>query len=208
MAKFKNIIFDLGGVLFNVDYHLTRDRFIDLGVKNFDDLYSQADASDLFRRLEKGTIEVSEFYTRLTKLVQLPLTVEQINQAWNAMLLDFREDSLQYLSTLKDKANLLLLSNTNAIHKEAFLKTYHSKDRPFPFDDYFHHSIYSFETGTRKPDAECYRWVIDKAGIVPEETIFIDDSVQNIESAQSLGIHSILLKQGTHIEDLGLDEMI
>lgn len=208
MPKYKNIIFDLGGVLLDIDYNRTREAFQDLGVDNFEELYSQASADELFQRLEKGTISVPEFYERLKESIGNHHSENEINRAWNAMLLDFREESLAYLDTLKPKANLLLLSNTNSIHLDEFYKIYHSKPRKHAFDKYFHHCIFSFETGTRKPDAECYEWVFEHAGIKPSETIFIDDSVQNIEAAKELGVKSILLEKGQLIENIGLEKLI
>ena len=208
MSKYKNIIFDLGGVLLDIDYNRTLQAFEKLGVKNFDELYSQAKAGELFQRLEKGTIPLPEFYTTLNQIAGQNYSQKDINQAWNAMLLDFREDSLDYLEVLKPKANLILLSNTNAIHLDEFFKIYDAKSRKHGFEKYFHHCIYSFETGTRKPDAECYEWVFDHAGINPRETIFIDDSVQNIQAAKELGVESILLEKGQLIENIGLENLI
>lgn len=208
MSKYKNIIFDLGGVLLNIDYNRTRKAFEELGIKNFDTLYSQAAANDLFQRLEKGTISVPTFYKQLNEYTGLNLSIDAINEAWNAMLLDFREPSLDYLQTLKPRAGLILLSNTNAIHKAAFDAIYLSGHRDRSFEDYFQHCIFSFETGTRKPDAECYQFALNTAGIKAEETIFIDDSIQNIESAARLGIHSILLEKGNYIENLGLENLV
>lgn len=204
----KNIIFDLGGVILNIDYHLTRDAFIELGISQFDKLYSQADASDLFRDLEKGTLTPEEFYARFNLLTSGSFSVEQIEKAWNTMLLDFRESSLEYLLQLKPKANLLLLSNTNAIHLKAFHEIYYQKERKHAFEDYFHHCIYSFQTGTRKPDVACYQWVMENTGINADESLFIDDSPQNVEGAQQAGIRSILLKKNDFIENLGLEKIL
>lgn len=208
MSKYKNIIFDLGGVLMDIDYHLTHDAFIRLGVKNFDEMYSQAEANELFQQLEKGLIDQDEFYTALNKQTGLGLSKEDMADAWNALLLDFRESSLDYISELKSKANLILLSNTNAIHRDAFYAIYNRIERQHPFEEYFHHCVYSFDTGTRKPDKESFQWVIDQTGIDPKETIFIDDSPQNVETARQMGIHSILLEKGRRVEDLGLEDLL
>lgn len=208
MAKFKNIIFDLGGVLLDIDYHLTRDAFIQLGVQNFDEMYSQAEADELFQKLEKGTISAGEFYEALNMRAQLNLSVEDITRAWNALLLDFRESSLEYIAKLKSRANLILLSNTNEIHRDAFREIYNRTRREQPFEEYFHHCIYSFDIGSRKPDEEAFQWVIDQTGIRPEETIFIDDSPQNIDTAEKMGIFSILLEKGQLVEDLGLEKWL
>lgn len=208
MPKIKNIIFDLGGVLLDIDYNLTRQAFEALGVKNFDHLYSQANADHLFQKLEKGTIDLPDFFEALNQRTGLNLSAKEITTAWNAMLLDFRESSLEYLLTLKHKAVLILLSNTNIIHKEAFYCIYHQKPRRLSFDDHFHYCIFSYQTGTRKPDADCYYWVLNKLDLHPEETLFIDDSAQNIEGATRVNIQTILLEKDKKIENLGLESLL
>ena len=204
MKNIKNIIFDLGGVLLNIDYNLTRRAFESYGIAQFDDMYSQSKADELFQRLEKGSISVDNFYTELNKCTGLQLTPKEIKEAWNAILLDFREESLRFLEALKPKYQLYLLSNTNFIHMSAFNDIYHSKERKGNFDDYFTKAYYSCEIGFRKPDADCYAWVLSDIGAKAAETLFIDDSIQNIEAAKQAGMQTIHLTAGKNIEDLRL----
>ncbi|MFS8083681.1 MAG: HAD family phosphatase, partial [Ginsengibacter sp.] len=124
MPQIKNIIFDLGGVLFDINYHLTQKAFEDLGVKDFDSMYSQASADKLFQLLETGRIKEAQFYQQLNKATGLDLTDAQINNAWNSMLLDFREESLDFLSELGKRYRIFLFSNTNVIHMEKFHEIY------------------------------------------------------------------------------------
>src|ERR1700739_3239196 len=120
MLPVKNILFDLGGVLLNVDYHKTSAAFKKLGVQNFDTLYSQFKANELFEELETGKISDDHFYKEMEKHTYPGISQQQIEEAWNAMLLDFRIDSLHFLDSLKNKYKLFLLSNTNSIHHAAF----------------------------------------------------------------------------------------
>lgn len=204
MQEIKNIIFDLGGVLLDIDYNKTRKAFEALGVVRFDELYSQASASEIFQNLEKGILSPTEFYGAFRELTGLKLADQQIADAWNSMLLDFRETSLQYLGQLQQRYSVYLLSNTNEIHADAFAKIYAQKQRSFPFKDYFSSCIYSFQIGARKPDKECYETVLLKENLDRTQTLFIDDSPQNVEGAEATGMKSILLKEGVLIEDLGL----
>ena len=204
MENIKNIIFDLGGVLLDIDYTLTRTAFEKAGVTHFDDMYSQASADRLFQKLETGKITEDNFYMGLNNSTGMDLSPEEIRNAWNAMLLSFRENSLSAIAELKDKYQLYLLSNTNFIHMDAFNKIYHSQPRDLAFDAYFNKAFYSCEIGFRKPDAICYEWVIDHLKIDAAETLFIDDSVQNIEAAKSVGMKTVHLVPGDKIEELGL----
>jgi FMN phosphatase YigB (HAD superfamily) len=204
MQKAESIIFDLGGVILNIDYHLTRTAFEKLGVRNFDEMYSQSGADKLFRNLETGKISEEKFCNEMNKRTGLQLSPTEIIRAWNAILLDFREKSLLFLDQLKPKYTLFLLSNTNHIHLAAFNKIYNEKKREKPFTEYFEKAYFSCEIGLRKPDAACYDWVLQEEKLDPAKTIFVDDSIQNVEAAKLAGMQTILLEPGKYIEELNL----
>src|SRR6476659_579970 len=137
MQQAETIIFDLGGVILNIDYNLTRKAFEKLGVHNFEEMYSQSAADTLFRNLETGKISEENFYTEINKFTGLQLSPFEIKQAWCAMLLNFREGSLRFLDELKPKYKLFLLSNTNHIHIPEFNNIYNQAKREKPFSGFF-----------------------------------------------------------------------
>lgn len=204
MEKIENIIFDLGGVLLEIDYNLTRKAFENLGLVKFDEMYSQATADKLFQNLETGKISEDEFYKEFNRCSGLHLSEKEINKAWNAMLLSFREHSLNYLETLKSRFKIFLLSNTNNIHLNCFYQIYHQKKRSKSFEQLFDKVFYSFEIGLRKPDVDCYEWVINDLQVDPRTTLFIDDSINNIYGAQKAGLQTLLLTPEMRIETVGL----
>ncbi len=204
MQKIENIIFDLGGVLLDIDYNLTRIAFEKLGVVHFDKMYSQANADKLFQKLETGDISEDKFYKEINRSTGLHLSENEIRDAWNAMLLSFREESLTFLDHIRDRYKIYLLSNTNNIHLKSFYEIYHQKERKKSFEQYFDKAFYSFEIGLRKPEAVCYEWVLKDLKIEPEKTLFIDDSINNIEGAKIVGLQTEHLTAGKKIENLGL----
>ena len=204
MAAIKNIIFDLGGVLLNIDYNKTANAFKALGASDFDSFYSQAGANELFELLETGNISEDDFYKAMKPYCQPGTTNEQMQTAWNAILLDFRMESLQFLSEKKEQYNLYLLSNTNSIHHTAFHEAFTRVTNLTNFDDYFKKSYYSHTMHRRKPYAATYEFVLQDAGIVAQETLFIDDSIVNIEGAKQTTMQLHLLLPGETIEGLGL----
>ena len=204
MKKIENIIFDLGGVLLDIDYNLTRSAFEKLGVARFDEMYSQANADQLFQKLETGHITENDFYKELRHSTCLDLSDDKIRVAWNSMLLSFREGSLHFLEEMSKSHKIFLLSNTNFIHLNAFRKTFYKKERKHPFEEYFDKAFYSCEIGLRKPDAVCFDWVINDLNINPANSVFIDDSAQNIEAAQKAGLQTIHLTAGNLVENLKL----
>ncbi len=204
MKEIKNIIFDLGGVLLNIDYHKTADAFKMLGVRQFDDLYSQANANHLFEALETGEISEESFYQSIHQYCNPNTTRQQMQTAWNAILLDFRKDSLAVLESLKNKYNLFLLSNTNSIHLTAFNQKLQEETGKASLNDYFIKSYYSHIIQMRKPYAATYQWVLNDGNMPAAETLFIDDSVNNIKGADDVGIRTHLLLPTERIEDLKL----
>lgn len=204
MQKIEAIVFDLGGVILNIDYNLTRNAFEKLGVLHFDELYSQVKANKLFRSLETGNINEEDFYSDFNKCTCLSLTPYEIQKAWNAMLLTFRESSLKFLEQIKSSYRLFLLSNTNTIHYDKFIEIYYENERSFTFESFFERAYYSFQLGMRKPDYNIYEFVLEKSNLKSENTLFIDDSIQNIDAANSLGFQTIFLEKDVYIENLRL----
>jgi HAD superfamily hydrolase (TIGR01509 family) len=200
----KTILLDLGGVLLNIDYKKTTTAFTELGVNDFDDHFSQFKADELFAHLETGKISEAQFYAAIIPICKKGTTAEQVKNAWDAMLLDFRVKSLDFLLPLAAKYPLYLLSNTNSIHYAAFSKTLLEQTGKSSLEDYFIKTYYSHLIGKRKPVLETYRFVLNDMGVTAAETLFIDDSINNIDAAASLGILTHHLKPEERIEKLGL----
>ncbi|QNA44195.1 HAD family hydrolase [Lacibacter sediminis] len=203
MQQTKAIIFDLGGVLLDIDFKLSEKAFAKLGVTNFSDFFNQFHSNDLFRRLETG-MDDQLFYDDLRAATGLSLTNVQIKDAWNALLLDFRPESVAVLPQLREKYDLYLLSNTNEIHLQEFQRRYEAWRPGQVFDDLFDAAYYSHRIGHRKPNSSAFEYVLEKHGLNATETIFIDDSINNIEAAQQLGLQTVHLKAGMKVEELGL----
>ena len=204
MQNIKAIIFDFGGVILNIDFGKSNKAFADLGVKDFNEMFSQQNADHLFRHLEEGKLNELEFYEAFRRSSQINLPDDQIKKAWNALLISYRREALLTLKRIRPNYKLYLLSNTNSIHLEAFNKMYEEQVGEGSLEDYFDKIYYSHEIGARKPDKEPYEYVLKENNLSPAETLFIDDSVQNIKPAEDLGLQTILLKPGMGIEDLGL----
>lgn len=203
-ASFNNIrhiILDFGGVILNIDYKRTEQAFIDLGITDFAERYSQLQQTDIFDQLETGKIGSTEFVAALKEIAGREIADHQIIAAWNAMLLDLPLRRLQILQQLQLHFDLFLLSNTNEIHEEAFNKTLKSQAGFNTMGVFFDKVYFSHRVGLRKPDPAIFRLILDQNSLNPEKTLFVDDSPQHIESAKTLGIQTIYLEPGMTIED-------
>ncbi len=196
----KHIIFDLGGVLLNIDYTLTEKAFQAAGVSNFHDCFSQLKQTDLFDQLEMGQLPAEEFIAAMQKASEADITEEQVINAWNAMLLDFPLRRLQILQQLQLYYDLFLLSNTNEIHEKAFNDILMRSHGIPSIGVFFDRVYYSHRVGLRKPMKEIFELVLNESGLKAADTLFIDDSPQHIEAAKQLGIQTIYLEKGMTIE--------
>lgn len=203
MSKIKNIIFDLGGVILNLDYDKTKQAFIDLGFYNFDEIYSQFRQSSLFDQLEVGAINTRDFINEVK--VYLPGKIASDNdiiEAWNAMLLDIPQSHFKLLEKLKQSGyNLFLLSNTNTIHYRAFFDYIEQLTGKRSLSGFFQKEYYSHLIGKRKPHKEVFLHIIHEQDIDISSTLFIDDSPQHIEGAKKVGLHTIQKKQADTLEE-------
>jgi FMN phosphatase YigB (HAD superfamily) len=184
------IIFDLGGVILNIDYQLPVEAFKALGIEDFSKHFSQAAQSALLDEYETGRISSDAFIEEVSKFVKPHTTEDQIRSAWNSILLDLPEKRLFCLEKVADSHRIFLLSNTNEIHIEAF-NQYLLNTHSLPSLEPFFEKLYlSYEVGLRKPDRLIFEHVLADAGLKPESTLFIDDSIQHIHSAAALGINT------------------
>jgi FMN phosphatase YigB (HAD superfamily) len=189
----KNIIFDLGGVILDIDYKRTISAFEKLGMKNAGELYSKAKQNPIFDQLEKGLITEEQFYDGLRRMSGLQIQDTQLRDAWNALLVDLPEKNVALLQKLRPDYRLYLLSNTNAIHEKGYHEMIVKKYGCFILNDLFDNRYLSHHIHLRKPDKEIFEYVLSDADIKAEETLFIDDSPQHIEAAKKLGIDAVHL---------------
>jgi glucose-1-phosphatase len=204
MQNIRNIIFDFGGVFIDIDYQLTAKAFKDLGVANFDELYSQHKASPLFEELETGRANEASFYNLFRELTGHPLHDEQIKTAWNAMIGGYSKEKLQWLENLRSKYKIYLFSNTNEIHYNAFTALYKQTVGDKPFDDYFDAVYYSHTAGFRKPGKEAFIQLLQTENLKAAETLFVDDTEVNCIGAKGAGLAVIHLKPPMTVFDLQL----
>lgn len=181
------IIFDFGGVILDIDYPATSKAFRHLfgdGVE-----YSQLNQGDLFDRFERGEITPAEFRADLRQAAEVSdISDEMIDQAWNAMLGGIPLARIRLLRELGKCKRLFLLSNTNAIHKQAFDQTLLEVLGEGVFEGLFEAAYYSHLIGRRKPEAEAFNLLIERHDLQPERTLFIDDSPQNIQGAEAVSL--------------------
>ncbi len=186
----RNIIFDLGGVLLNIDFDLTRKAFETLGYSEMSKLFGLGKAAGFVEDYELGKIDDETFIREVKATSSADASDEAVIAAWNALLLDFPQPRVHILQRLSAKFNLYLFSNTNPLHVRHFEPAFEEK-YGYELSSLFRKIYYSHEIGHRKPYAASYEYILKDAGIAAEETLFVDDAENNIEGAAAAGLHTL-----------------
>ena len=188
--KIKNIIFDLGGVILDIDETIICTELEKMGI-NSAELIRSKDFNDIMSKFDTGIYTAPTFRKRMKALIgQEKMTDQKFDSIWNAMLLDIPRERIEAIEQVKKHYKIFLMSNTNEIHYDLYIRDLQLRFGYNEFDELFHKSYFSFAEHLEKPDPRFFELILDHEGLQPEETLFIDDTETNIKAAQSLGIQT------------------
>jgi HAD superfamily hydrolase (TIGR01509 family) len=201
MRGIKNIIFDLGGVIINLDNQRTTDAFVALGLKNIKEYFGHGHAAAFFKDYEVGKLTDRQFIDAIRQAGGLTATDQAIVNGWNALLLDFPPERIHLLRQLARNYRLFLFSNTNALHLAALREIYTKTFGSGSLEDLFEKTYYSHLLGLRKPDMASYEHILEENGLNGPETLFVDDAIINVEGAEQAGLKGLFLRPGISLLD-------
>ncbi|WP_338759836.1 HAD family phosphatase [Bernardetia sp. ABR2-2B] len=194
LQDYEAIIFDLGGVIINLNYKKTEEEFKRLFGTDFSELYSKKSQTDIFNKLETGHISEKQFVEAMQKSSRKTVSHQEIINAWNAMLLDIPKERIELLKKIGKEKHIFLLSNTNEIHKTAFDKIVLESHQMKGLEPLFEKAYFSHLVRMRKPNREIFDFVIKENNLNPQKTLFIDDSPQHIKGALLTGLNAYHLE--------------
>lgn len=200
--KIKNILFDFGGVICNLNPERCLAEFKKIGCASniFPNQYSQF--SGIFQEIDRGTLSTAGFYEAVRqKSGMSQATDKQIHDAWVSLIEPIPAERFEALKQLKKFHNLYILSNSNEIHWE-YIKNHCMYYQGEQVTDWFKQIFLSHVMHLEKPEPEIFQAVIDQAQINANETLFIDDSQLNLDGAKELGIHTMFSKNGDWVSKL------
>jgi putative hydrolase of the HAD superfamily len=189
-SAIKNIIFDFGGVICNIDAKLTEQAFRELGFSSFDKKSSVTETSGLFEKFETGSLSPQQFRDAIRTHLHAALTDRQIDTAWNALLLDMPAERISLLETVRKNYRIFLLSNSNQIHYDCYVARFSRQYGYTDFDELFEKAWFSFRIGLKKPHEVIFDYVTEHSNLEPSETLFIDDTLMHVEGALRAGLHA------------------
>lgn len=200
-TEIKNLLFDLGGVIMDIKRENCVRAFEEMGMLDANDLLGEYSQKGVFLALEEGVITAEEFRAEIRKHISSRVEDCEIDKAFCKFLLGIPSQRLYGLEQLRKSYKIFLLSNTNPIMINSDIKKYFrvcGKE----MDDYFDGMVLSYEAKSIKPDIKIFKYAIDHLGILPEETIFLDDSQKNLDAAAKLGFATALVAPGCEFMDV------
>lgn len=197
----KTIVFDLGGVLIDLNFQRALDAFAQAGLTDMAHEVQSFSREGIFMDLELGNIRTEDFFKAIQKKANDSLSLKQIADYWNLILLDIPQEKLELVRKLRKHYTVHLLSNTNEPHWEYICQTCFNKDG-YTVNDYFEKIFLSYEMHLAKPDKAIFEQMLQEARLNPEETLFIDDSEANCRAASALGIQVHYYKIGEDLKKI------
>jgi FMN phosphatase YigB (HAD superfamily) len=194
MQNIKNIIFDYGNVIFEINFEKAQLALQQLGIADIENFFSHKKHHPIFNAFERASISPAEFRAEIRLAAGKPeLTDQEVDAAWNSLLIGVPPGIHETLLKVKEKYRTFLLSNNNEIHYD-YIIDYLKRD--YGMEDtnsLFEKAYFSQHMFLRKPDVEIFLQVIKENNLNPEETLFIDDSPQHLEGAKKAGLHTLLM---------------
>ena len=195
LTNINNLIFDLGGVIIDLDFQASFQEFATLSGLSANEVAQRTEGLMFFTDYEKGLISSQQFRQQIADLLQFSASDNDIDNAWCSMLGGMPAPRLQLLQRLKSRYRTFALSNTNDIHVREFNSIVEkSLGSVHLFNEHFEEVYFSHEMKMRKPDSEIYLTVLQEQQLKPAETLFIDDNLDNVQGAANLGIQTLHLQ--------------
>lgn len=198
----RQIIFDFGGVILDIDPQQTINALQSMGVEDVDIFNTKSFQEDVIAKFERGIITPEQFRERVRQHIGKDICDQDIDDAWNALLLDIPKERIKVLEQVKNNYDIFLLSNSNEIHYDIYVRDLQLRFGYREFDQLFHKAYFSFDLHLSKPNVEIFEFVLNQHNLIPEETLFIDDTLMHIEAAQKTGLKTYHLMKPERIRDL------
>lgn len=201
MSMKKAIIFDMGGVLVDLDLEDCKKAFKEnLGYDGIDDILDACHQKGIWGELEEGMLDADEFRSIVLADSRPGVTVVDVDKAMWRILVGIAPYKAELLKKMAEKYDLYLLSNNNSICLPCSAGMF--ENAGVPLDKIFRKCFYSFEMKALKPSPEFYKAVMADIGLPGENLLFIDDSMKNVEGAEAVGLPAVYYQPGTDLSAL------
>ena len=201
-SKIKNIIFDLGGVILDIDENIVFNELAKLGI-DIKQAFHSPELQQILSNFDTGIYTAPTFRKKMKAFFHIEKQTDQkFDSIWNAMLLDIPRERIEAIEQVKKHYKIFLMSNSNEIHYDLYVRDLQLRFGYHEFDELFNKSYFSFAEHLEKPDPRFFELILDHEQLLPEETLFIDDTETNIKAAQQLGIRTYHISRQELVRNL------
>lgn len=196
----KNIVFDFGGVIVDINRDKAVQTFMNIGLKDAEKRLDKYHQTGIFQELEEGHLSAEGFRVKLGELCNRELSTEEVKQAWMGFITGINLDKLDYMTELKKSYRIYLLSNTNPyVMSWACSPQFSSQGKSLA--DYCDKLYLSYQIGYTKPSPLIFNFMLKDSGMIPSETLFVDDGASNIQIGKELGFQTYQPQNGADWRD-------
>ncbi len=203
-SPIKAIVFDLGGVLVDIDFEKTITEYGKQTGLSVEEIKKSTFLTSVYQDYEAGYLNECQFRAEVCSRFGISLKPELFDYAWNALLLDFNPTAIELIKHLRQNFPVYLLSNTNKIHFEECNRRLHQEFNE-TFESLFTGLFLSYRIGYRKPSERIFQHVVSQTRCKPHEILFIDDLEENIQAANQMGFKTIHLTDNRQINHKTLE---
>lgn len=197
----KAIIFDMGGVLVDLDIEDCKKAFKErLGYYDIDEIIDACHQKGIYGELEEGILSADDFRSIVLAGSRPDAVAEDVDEAMSHILVGIEPYKAEMLKRLSEKYELYMLSNNNPICVRYSRKMF--EDAGIPLENIFRKCYFSYEMKALKPSETFYRNVVSDIGLPAEQMLFIDDSMKNVEGSVAAGLPAVFYQPGTDLEAL------
>lgn len=192
--KVEGLLFDLGGVLLNIDFNLAFRKWKQWTSLPIEELQSRFKMDEAYQKHERGEIGASQYFNHLRNILELQATDSEIALGWNAIFVDEIDETLNYISKTRSQLPCFAFTNSNPTHQDFWFNKYPRVVQSF--DKVF----VSSELGLRKPERQSFEAISDATGISLDAMLFFDDTEENVIGAEKSGMRAIHVKHHTDVK--------
>lgn len=187
-TKIRALLFDLGGVLIDVDFNRVLEYWEPISRLSLDELKATFCADVPYEQHERGEITAPEYFEHLARKLQLQDNPAHITEGWNAIFGDEITETLHLVQEARTHLPCYVFSNTNATHQAVWTARYPSLAQSFE------RIFVSSEMGCRKPERRAFEYVAQAIGTPLDAILFFDDHPGNVEGARAAGLQAVQVR--------------
>ncbi|MEX1346416.1 MAG: HAD family phosphatase [Desulfobacterales bacterium] len=188
------LLFDLGGVVIEIDFDRVFSHWAQSSNQSLEIIKSRFAFDSNYERHERGEIEASEYFASLRKSMEINISDEEFTAGWNSLYVGEMPGVSTLLSTVGEKLPIYAFTNSNFTHQLVWSNKFKK------VLSLFREVFVSSEIGKRKPEPAAFHAISNDIGVKLENILFFDDSLENIEGAEKVGIQTVHVTSPRDIE--------